>query len=74
MQHSLSVLQRPAGVHVVPDSHETVPTYKAAALLKSYILWKVSKKIQATISFTGLLLSIILIVFLMWVVFTQMEG
>ena len=33
MQHSLSVLQRPAGVHVVPDSHETVPTYKAAALL-----------------------------------------
>lgn len=42
--------------------------------MKSYILWKVSKKIQATISFTGLLLSIILIVFLMWVVFTQMEG
>lgn len=33
MQHSLSVLQRPAGVYVVLDSHETVPTYKAAALL-----------------------------------------
>lgn len=42
--------------------------------MKSYVLWKVSKKNQVIIIFVGLLLSIILIEFTIRVVFTQMEG
>lgn len=42
--------------------------------MTSYVLWKVFKKNQVIIIFSGLLLSIILVEFTMRVVFTQMEG